>query len=101
MKKVISLFLSVMILFSVTMGHTITAQAEEQITSIEVNSVQAPSIGATIGDLCFFSVPDWAQYCGYSSNFTKCMLWFDLDSDTPDIALPMDTVWRDIGMLCL
>ena len=92
MKKVISLFLSVMILFSVTMGHTITAQAEEQISTIEVNSVQAPSIGATIGDLCFFSVPDWAEYRAYSSDFTKCMLWFDLDSDTPDIALPMDTV---------
>lgn len=92
MKKVISLFLSILMLLSTVTGLSFTAQAKEQITIIEVNSVQAPSIGATIKDLCFFSVPDWAEYCGYSSDFTKCMLWFDLDSDTPNIALPMDTV---------
>ena len=92
MKKVISLFLSILMLFSTMTGLTFTAQAKEQITKIEVNSVPEPSIGATIKDLCFFSVPDGAEYCGFSSDFTKCMLWFDLSSDTPDIALPMDTV---------
>ncbi len=92
MKKVISLFLSLMMLFSVMIGHTITAHAEDQITTIEVNSVQAPYIGATIKDLCFFSVPEWADYSGYSSDFTKCMLWFDLDSANPDKALPVDAV---------
>lgn len=92
MKKVISLFLSLMMLFSVMIGHTITVNAKEQITKIEVDSVPEPFIGATIKDLCSFSVPDGAEYCGYSSDFTKCMLWFDLDSDTPNTPLPTDTV---------
>ena len=92
MKKVISLFLSILMLLSMVTGLSFTAQAKEQITKIEVNSVPEPTIGATIKDLCFFSVPEWAEYCGYSSDFKKSMLWFDLDSDTPDIALPMDTV---------
>ncbi|MCI6652143.1 MAG: leucine-rich repeat protein [Ruminococcus sp.] len=92
MKKVISLFLSILMLFSTMTGLTFTAQAKEKITKIEVDSVPEPFIGATIKDLCSFSVPEGAEYCGYSSDFTKCMLWFDLDSDTPNTPLPTDTV---------
>ena len=93
MKKVISLFLSILMLFSTMTGLTFSAQAKEQITKIMVNNVPEPYIGATIKDLCFFSVPDWAEYEGFSKDFTKCMLWFDLTSDTPPYtALPLDTV---------
>lgn len=92
MKKVISLFLSILMLFSTMTGLTFTAQAKEQITKIEVNSVPEPFIGATIKDLCSFSVPVGAEYCEFGTDFTKSMLWFDLSSDTPYIALPMDTV---------
>ena len=92
MKKVISLFLSIIMLLGTMTGLTFTAQAKEQITKIEVNNVPEPYIGATIKDLCYFSVPDGAEYCEFGSDFTKTMLWFDLSSDTPYVALPLDTV---------
>ena len=92
MKKVLSLFLSVVMLLSVTAGLSFTAQATDKISVIEVNSVAAPYKGAKIADLKWFSTPDWADYTGVSSSIANCITWYDLDSDSPADALEDNAV---------
>ena len=61
----------------------------EQITQIDVNQVVEPYIGSRIGDMRHYALYEWSGCEAF--NKQEC-IWYDLSSDTPDVALSDDDV---------
>ena len=98
MKKLISLFLSIIMVFSMMTGFGSLVYADivlmdgpsiEQITQIDVNQVVEPYIGSRIGDMRHYALYEWSGCEAF--NKQEC-IWYDLSSDTPDVALSDDDV---------
>ena len=61
----------------------------EQITQIDVNQVVEPYIGSRIGDMRHYVLYEWSGCVAF--NKQECV-WYDLSSDTPNVALSDDDV---------
>ena len=88
MKKLFSIVVSFVMVFTLLTGAELTIKASENVTVIRVNNVVEPTVGTTIGQLNYATVSNDAEYNFFGSDY---IYWFDLDSAKPEAALPKDT----------